>query len=290
MKTKDIISEIYQGGGLWLINQLARSADYTVTENLPFGAHSRHRLDHYKRRDGRATATILFFYGGNWRSGRRQDYRFVADTLLNLGFDVIIPDYRLYPLVRFSEIRDDAVAALNAAVDLVGDSELFVMGHSAGAQLAALLTLDDALSPHSNRIKGCIGLSGPYDFYPFTDDDHWDLFGPEDRYPESQAVNFIRPDAAPLYLLHGAEDTRVRRGHSKSLMEKQLAAGGQAAREVYPGLGHADLIVQFSRLHRGKAAVTGHVQRFIQETITKTTKTNGATAPITDIKEAMHGT
>lgn len=283
MKTKDIITEIYQRTGLWVINGLARSVDYQVEKDVPFGPHSRQRLDHYKLSQHETKPTVLFFYGGNWRSGVKHDYRFVADTLLTLGFNVIVPDYRLYPLVRFADIRTDAVAALEAAVTRTEGSDLFVMGHSAGAQLAALLTLDTSLSTASERIKGCIGLSGPYDFYPFTDDDHWDLFSPENAYPESQAVNYVRPDAPPLYLLHGAEDTRVRRGHSKSLMDKQIAAGGRANREVYPGLGHADLIVQFSRLHRGKAQVVADLAKFIQQTQASPVSTS-------TFKEAIHGT
>lgn len=253
-----------------------------MVRDIEFGAHKRQCLDHYTLVDAETRPTVLFFYGGNWRSGSKQDYRFVADTLLSMGFNVIVPDYRLYPLVRFADIRADAIAALEKAAELVGESDLFVMGHSAGAQLATLLTLDGSLTPASKTIKGCIGLSGPYDFYPFTDDDHWDLFSPESHYPESQAVNFVRGDAAPLYLLHGAEDTRVRRGHSKSLMEKQQSAGGIASREVYPGLGHADLIVQFSRLHRSKAQVVKDLTNFIQQT--------QATPVITTLEEAIHGT
>ncbi len=282
MKINNIITDIYQRTGLWLINGLARSDRYRVSGDIAFGPHKRQTLDHYTLSDGESRPTVLFFYGGNWRSGAKQDYRFVADTLLWHGFNVIVPDYRLYPLVRFADIRADAVAALETAVELAGTSDLFVMGHSAGAQLATLLTLDDSLSPASKAIKGCIGLSGPYDFYPFTDDDHWDLFAPENGYLESQAVSFVRADAAPLYLLHGAEDTRVRRGHSKSLMEKQQAAGGIASREVYPALGHADLIVQFSRLHRDKAQVVKDLARFIQQT--------QAAPVITTLKEAVHGT
>ena len=265
MKLKDISSEVYQRFGLWVINSIARSADYVVDKGVRFGDHSRHTLDHYQLKGSNNPATVLFFYGGNWRSGRKQDYRFVADTLLKSGFNVIVPDYRLYPLVRFGDIRADAIKALECAAELVGDSDLYLMGHSAGAQLAALLSLDSSLSNSHGRIRGCVGLSGPYDFYPFTDDDHWDLFGPASSYPESQAVNYVSPDAPPLYLLHGADDARVRRGHSKSLMEKQQAAGGAASREVYPGLGHADLIVQFSRLHRGNAAVVLDVQNFINK-------------------------
>ena len=112
-----------------------------------------------------------------------------------------------------------------------------------------------------------VGMSGPYDFYPFTEDDHWDLFGPEDHYPMSQPVNFVRRDAPELYLLHGEDDTRVRRGHSKSLMEKQIEAGGIARREVYQGMGHADAVVSFSRIHRRKSQLVRDIQTFISSKI-----------------------
>lgn len=257
------LSAAWQSIGLRLINALARSVP-TVRERVAYGDDDRHHLDWYRPRDAEPRATVIFFYGGNWRSGRREDYRFVADTLLTLGCEAVIPDYRLYPHVHFSEILLDARRATEAVLArLPAGRPLVLMGHSAGAQIAALLTLDASLLSENERISGFVGLAGPYDFYPFTEDDHWELFGPEKAYPSSQPVNFVRPDAAPLYLLHGAEDRRVRRGHSKSLMEKQRAVGGTAEREVYPGMGHVDIVVEFSRLHRGRSAVVRDVGRFI---------------------------
>ncbi|MEE2890920.1 MAG: alpha/beta hydrolase [Pseudomonadota bacterium] len=249
--------------GLRVLNCLARSAPCRLSQHA-YGAAARQRLDWYRRRDAAPQPTVLFFYGGNWRSGRRQDYRFVADTLMSLGCDVVIPDYRLYPEVRFGEILGDAIWATEAVLEaLPVDTPLVLMGHSAGAQLAALLTLDASRLSAPERVRGLVGLAGPYDFFPFTEADHWDLFAPKDAYPASQAVNFVRPDAAPLYLLHGAEDQRVRRGHSKSLMEKQRAVGGTAEREVYPGMSHARIIVEFARPFRARSAVVRDVHRFI---------------------------
>lgn len=250
--------------GLLVVNAIARSVP-TAMERVAYGATARHHLDWYRHRDGGTRPTVLFFYGGNWQSGRRQDYRFVADTLMTLGCDVVVPDYRLYPHVRFSEILADAREATETVLSrLPEDSPLVLMGHSAGAQLAALLTLDAAQLGHTDRIAGCVGLAGPYDFYPFTEDEHWELFGPEEAYPASQPVNFVRAGAAPLYLLHGETDQRVHRGHSKSLMEKQRAAGGIAEREVYPGMGHVEIIVEFTRLHRRDSAVVRDVGRFVE--------------------------
>ena len=243
-------SDAWQRIGLRVINGLAHSVP-VVQERVVYGDSRRHHLDWYRHPNPGTRPTVLFFYGGNWRQGRRQDYRFVADTLMTLGCDVVVPDYRLYPRVRFTDILVDARRAAEAVLArLAPGHPLILMGHSAGAHIGALLTLDSSLLSDSGRIACFVGLAGPYDFYPFTEDDHWELFGPEPAYRASQPVNFVRADAPPLFLLHGADDMRVRRGHSKSLMQKQQAAGGRAERRVYPGLGHADLVLAFSRLHR----------------------------------------
>jgi acetyl esterase/lipase len=258
----------WQNVGLALINLIARSVRSQV-ETIAFGEDARQQLDWYRPAESAPTdrPVVIFFYGGNWQSGRRQDYRFVADTLMTQGVDVVVPDYRLFPAVGFSEILADTVAAVRLVMTRSADRPVILMGHSAGAQLAALVALNVAHEiPDRHRILGFVGLAGPYDFYPFTEDSHWQIFAPVAEYPQSQPVNFVRADAPPLYLLHGAEDRRVRRGHSKSLMEKQQQAGGRASREVYPGMGHADIVVAFSRLHRARHTVAADVARFIAQT------------------------
>lgn len=290
MKLKEIITQIYQQSGLWFINQIARSVPFELKRDVPYGESRRQSLDHYLLDDHQSRPTVFFLYGGNWRSGGKEDYRFVADTLLLSGCNVIIPDYRLYPLVRFDEIRQDAANAFARACEITpADQPLYIMGHSAGAQLGALLSLDESIlrQQHRNRIAGFVGLAGPYDFYPFTEDDHWDLFGPENSYPQSQAVNYVRADGPPLYLLHGEADSRVRRGHSKSLMDKQRNAGGKAAREVYPDVGHVEIILSFSRLHRSQSNVVRDIRTFLtgerQIDLEHETTT-------THLKEASNGT
>ncbi|MFT5209889.1 MAG: acetyl esterase/lipase [Flavobacterium sp.] len=263
---KERYQNLYSTLGLKLINCLAKSSACCLRAEITYGKQDRQKLDYYTLDGDVNRPTILFFYGGNWRSGNRSDYLFVADTLLSLGYNVIIPDYRLYPLVRFSEIQADVVAATHRILaEVPQDQSIFIMGHSAGAQLGALLCLDKRLLDDAlaKRIKGFIGLAGPYDFYPFSELDHWDLFGPETRYPQSQAVNYVRTDAPPMYLLHGETDTRVRRGNSKSLMQKVNAVGGKASREVYEQTGHVDIILNFTRLHRKKSRLIKDVQTFL---------------------------
>lgn len=252
----------YRRAGLGLLNTLARFGNYRH-EVLPRQGQQSGWIDWYVNRPG--APVIVFYHGGNWRDYSKDDYRFVADTLCGFGYNVAVPDFLKYPAHRFDAILADAAAATDFLLEQVcPDVPVVTMGHSSGAQLAALLTLDTSLLRSSNRITAMIGLSGPYDFFPFTEDDHWDLFGPEDHYPRSQPVNYVRADAPELYLLHGEADSRVRRGHSKSLMEKQIAAGGRASREVYPGMGHVDAVLSFSRLHRRNSKLVHDIQSFLE--------------------------
>ncbi len=262
MPLRNRLTDLWQRFGLRFINLISMTGGYKV-ETHAYGRGERERLDWYIR--DKAVPTVIFIYGGNWRSGRRQDYRFVADTLCQMNVNVMIPDFPLYPDHRFESILDGVVKATNHFLTHVyPEGRVILMGHSSGAQKAALLALDQHLLESPERIVAMIGLAGPYDFYPFTEDDHWDLFGPEEHYPRSQPVNFVRADAPKLYLLHGAEDRRVRRGHSKSLMEKQQAAGGEAGREVYEGMGHVDAVLSFSRIHRRNSRLIRDIQSFIE--------------------------
>ena len=156
--------------GLSLLNLAASFGDYSLRAEA-YGHHKRQIADWYtgEGEDGQdesAVRPVVFFiYGGNWQSGHRRDYRFVADTLVSLGCDVVIPDYRVFPLVRFSEIFADVCDALKQVSEKVApDIPIYVIGHSAGAQMGALMALDRKISG-SKRITGFIGLAGPYDFY-----------------------------------------------------------------------------------------------------------------------------
>ena len=77
-----------------------------------YGTLERQVLDVYAPKRETAPAPVaVFFYGGSWDSGRRQDYGWVGRALAAQGFLTIVPDYRLYPAVRYpSFIADGALA------------------------------------------------------------------------------------------------------------------------------------------------------------------------------------
>ena len=81
--------------GLTLVNAVSPDRHYTLQTDLKYGQHPRQQLDLAMPEDVRPTALIVFFYGGGWTSGRRQDYRFVIDSFASHGLAVAIPDYPL---------------------------------------------------------------------------------------------------------------------------------------------------------------------------------------------------
>lgn len=133
---------------LAVINSLVPKDGYDKYDGLDYDQLERQKLDVYLPYDaGLGLPVVVFFYGGTWQSGRRQDYRFVAPALTASGAIAVIPDYRVYPEVKFPTFLEDGAASVswvrNHIGDFVGGAEqLFLMGHSAGAYIATMLALN----------------------------------------------------------------------------------------------------------------------------------------------------
>lgn len=213
-----------------------------------------HQLDIYRTDHPGHTPVVVFFHGGSWQSGHRQDYRFVAAALASHGVIVIVPDYRKSPQHPFPAFMQDAAAAVawskaNAARFGGDPARLFVMGHSAGGQIAALLATDarylHAVGMTPRDLAGVIGLAGPYDFLPITDPKIKIVFGPQQDWPLSQPVNFVDGDEPPFLLLHGASDRKVWPMNSEHLAKKLRARHEAVTLEIVPDTGHIGLINGF---------------------------------------------
>lgn len=203
-------------------------------------------LDVYRpsRTAKEAAPVVVFLYGGSWRHGTRGQYRFVGQQLARQGVLAIVADYRTFPRSTFPGFVEDAAGAVAwaraHAADFGGDPKrLFVAGHSAGAQIAALLGTDARyLAPYGitpRDLAGVIGLSGPYDF-DITG--YEDVFGPETQWPLAQPVNFVDGDEPPFLLVHGTDDDVVEAKDSQELADKLNAVGVKATLVWLPEAGH----------------------------------------------------
>jgi acetyl esterase/lipase len=94
-----------------------KDAARTRERGAAYGPLERQALDVYAPRARRPAPVAVFFYGGSWDSGRRQDYGWVGRALAAQGFLTIVPDYRLYPAVRYPGFVEDGALAVRWAVD-----------------------------------------------------------------------------------------------------------------------------------------------------------------------------
>ncbi len=247
---------------------------YRRHPNIAYGAEPQHRLDVYVP-DQAPTGPrplVVFWHGGRWEFGDKADYRFVGAALAELGYVAVLPNYRHYPQVKMPGFMDDAARAGEWAAVHAGEfgadaGRLYLMGHSAGAHMAALVSLDPRYFGAAGRpgppIAGVIGLSGPYDFLPLLEPDVQDMFGPPQNYPDSQPINFVRSDAPPMLLVHGLIDQTVRPRNSINLAAALRAHGVPATLKLYPKLEHGDTVAALSLPARGRAPTLADIEAFV---------------------------
>lgn len=248
-----------------------------VARDVAYGPDARQRLDIYAPATIEAPLpTLVFFYGGGWHSGSKGLYGWVGQALAAQGFLVMVPDYRLVPEVHFPAFIEDAAAATAHGAQIAGrhggdGQKLGVIGHSAGAHLATMITLDERYMRSAGRagaIRACAGLAGPYEFLPLDVAASINAFSRAPDLSQTQPITFARADAPPLWLGHGAEDRTVHAEDTHLLHQALIEAGASCEKRIYEGLNHADLIATFSPLFRRRAPVLADVSAFFARTLT----------------------
>jgi len=255
-----------------LVNATTKTSDLAISRDVSYAPGPRRSLDIYRPLQGTKLPIVIFLYGGSWRQGDKDTYPFVAAPIARRGAVVLVPDYRIYPQVRFPAFLQDnakAVAwAIAHAASLGGDPRrVFLLSHSAGAYNAAMLALDPkwlaAEGVDRKSLAGVVGLAGLYDFLPITDPDIKPIFAPVDDGPASQPINFVDGRNPPMLLLAGDADTVVMPRNTTALAARIRLAGGPVTERLYSGVTHIDIIAAFSTVFRDKVPVLNDVWAFI---------------------------
>ena len=256
-----------------VLNNLAPRAGIIRQTGIAYGAHPRQTLDIYTQAQSIPAPVVMFIYGGGWTDGSRSDYRFVGASLAALGFTCVIPDYRLYPDVRFPIFLQDNAAAFawttaNIARHGGDPARIALLGHSAGAYNVAMLTLDrqwlgaQGLNP-DHAITASAGLAGPYDFLPLRPDLR-DIFAPAGDPVLTQPIHFARTGTPPMFLATGSDDTTVNPRNTRHLAEALRTAGSRIETRIYQGISHELLIGVFAGVLRWYAPVRRDVAAFLE--------------------------
>lgn len=261
-----------------LLNSVSRIRGDSATlakRGAAYGTNPRQRIDVWTPRTaGTKRPVVVFFYGGGWSAGERSEYGFAGRALAAEGFVAMVPDYRLVPNVRFPTFVEDGALAVKWARDHAAEyggdpNRISVMGHSAGAYIGAMLALDrhflNDVGVDPSVIRAAALLSGPYDFYPFTDARAHDAFAAWPKPADTQPISFARAGAPPMLLIHGTSDSIVQPGNSRRLAAALEKLGSPVELKLYPGKSHIDPIKSLSPLFRGSTPALGDSVAFLRK-------------------------
>ncbi len=145
----------------------------TLTSDVPYveSGHKRHVLDIYApdKATGSSLPVMFWIHGGGWQAGDKSDVALKPKVLTDRGFVFVSTNYRLLPDVEMDVLTRDIAASLgwvhkNIAKYGGDPKRIFVGGHSAGAQLAALICTDDRYLKEQDVpfdvLKGCVPVDG----------------------------------------------------------------------------------------------------------------------------------
>jgi acetyl esterase/lipase len=253
-------------------NLPTRLSSVHLTPDLPYGPKAGQYLDVYALPDIQSRPVVVFWYGGGWIGGRKEEYRFVGTALAERGYVAVLPDYRKYPAVQFPSFVQDGARALvwvrQHAADWGGDpARIVVMGHSAGAHLGAMLSYEPgylraAGGGRRRWIWAFVGLSGLYAPVPEADLFR-QIIPPSYRSDDWQPLWHVDAAAPPTLLLHGLRDRLVNPLETVRLRNALVRHGVHVEMGLYPGRSHADTVAAFSPLARRRLPALQSAVRFI---------------------------
>jgi acetyl esterase/lipase len=142
-----------------------------LTSNIPYAdpAHERQVLDIYAPDGAKNLPVVFWIHGGGWQTGDKTSVQIKPRVFAERGFVFVSTNYRLLPHVEMDFLIRDVAKSLgwvhkNIAGHGGDPRRIVVMGHSAGAQLAALLCIDDrylkAEGVPFDVLKGCVPVDG----------------------------------------------------------------------------------------------------------------------------------
>ena len=186
---------------------------------------------------------VVLIHGGGFTSFDKSTMTGMGNFLARQGFVAVSVDYRLFNGTqnRWPAQLDDVQMAVrwlraHAGKYNIDPDHIGAFGHSAGAQLAALLGMEDtrdnsdpALAKYSSRVQAVVDVSGPADFLrdhdPEGDAQLANFFGGDytkaaDVWRDASPVDHVAKSDAPFLIVHGTHDGDVPIAQAQELYDK----------------------------------------------------------------------
>jgi acetyl esterase/lipase len=224
----------------------------SVQKDIEYGPRGGDKLllDLYQPADAgsKPRPAIVLIHGGSWSSFDKSTMSGMGNFLARSGFVAASVDYRLWHGTenRWPAQLDDVQRAVrwlrfNASKYNIDADRLGAFGHSSGAQLAALLGMEDtrdnsdpALAKYSSRVQAVVEVSGPTDFLTNRDPDGdamlanflgGDSTKSLEAWRDASPVYHVAKSNAPFLIIHGTRDSDVPIAQAQELYDKLHQAG-----------------------------------------------------------------
>jgi arylformamidase len=156
---------------LALITMASVADAQTIKRDIPYAepAVERQVLDIFAPKDAKNLPVVFWIHGGGWQTGDKSDVNVKPQAFMDRGFVFVSTNYRLLPHVDMGTLVRDVAKSLGWVHQHISDyggdpGRIFIMGHSAGAQLAALLCTDErylkAEGVSFSALRGCVPVDG----------------------------------------------------------------------------------------------------------------------------------
>ncbi len=231
-------------------SRMVRDAVPSVLD-IPYGDHEASKLDVFPS-DVEKAPILMFIHGGWWRALDKSDHSFLASAFTEAGAMVVVPNYALCPSVSMEHIPvqlTQAVAwAWRHGADHGGDpNRIFLVGHSAGGHLSAMLACCDwknvAKDLPRRLVKGALSISGVHDLAPIhqTPFLQTDLRLDADSARRLSPIHFPAPMSTPFYAIAGGEESEEFKRQTRVIREA-WGPGAVPVCEEIPGCNHFDIL------------------------------------------------
>ena len=247
-----------------VLNGITPSSSFDRDKNVAYGDLDRQRMDIYRAASPKVGAPVMVFvHGGSWSEGSKDIYKFLAEGFTKEGYDVVVPNYRLYPDARYPDMVVDTGLAASAASERF-DRPVILVGHSAGGYnaLMAAMARDVSGLDTCNTVAGVVALAAPTGAYPMTNRPFTTIF--PDRLQGSDApLNRVSGPLPPVMLVNGLDDTTVGPKNTEALAAKLKAAGLRVDKRLYEGMNHTDAVRVLSRHFDGGSPLKADMLAFM---------------------------
>lgn len=237
-----------------------------VSETVSYGDDVKQKVDVVRKDEAKGLPVVVFLHGGVWQMGDRSQYKNVGYAFASRGFVAVTASYRLAPAVRWPAPVEDAAAIValvkQKATSWGGDpNSIFLVGHSAGAQLAMVLLYDGKyLAKHQLKpsdLKGVVNISGVFDLRAPLDEDQADggfarfigpVFGANvDVLRAASPLDIVKKTGTPLLFITGPEDYQAMQAQTEAMTRALALIGEKPPVVVVDGRDHFALVTEIGQ-------------------------------------------